>query len=97
MTGQNAAVAIDPEPRWRAWIWFSDIEVPESGFTCQAHLEHETETWLTELYWEGEMRFDEVTGSVYWGGRPLEPGDTLRLREGDKEIGFVRILGEPSE
>ncbi len=93
MSRTNAAVAVDPAPRWRAWIWFS-AEVPtENETACTAHLYDQDERWGIELSWKGDIRHDEITGEVSWFGPELKPGDMLRLCEGDREFGMVRILG----
>ena len=74
------------------------MKIPEeSGFSCQARLHGKKKIYLAEVYWEGTIRHDEITGEIYWSGPPLSPGDTLRLCEGDDEIGIVRVLGETSE
>ena len=93
MSGTNVAVALDLAPQWRAWIWFS-AEIPtENECACAARLHNEKETWGIELSWKGDIRHDEITGEVSWFGPELKAGDTLRLYEGDREFGMVRILG----
>ncbi len=92
MSGTNTAVALDLAPRWRAWIWFSEEIPTESPTACVAHLHGQTERWGIGIAWEGDFSHDEVTGEVSWHGPELKPGDTLRLYEGDREFGMVRIL-----
>ena len=93
MNGTTAAVKNEPAPRWKAWIWFSEEIPTESPTASAAHFDGEEETWGIELSWEGDLTLDEVTGEVSWYGPELKAGDTLRLCEGDREVGFVRILG----
>jgi hypothetical protein len=92
MNGQNAAVVFEPAPRWKAWIWFSGMEVPEEDvFECMARVHGEKKEAAVTIYLESRSH-DEVRGQVVFEGGELEPGAVLRLSVGKDEVGLVHML-----